>query len=858
MNPDLDYQADMLMAKTRHYLITMMGRTADEANLDEFYRALSYALREEVMINWLASSQTYMEKDARTLYYLSMEYLPGRLFSNNVYNLCSMDLVHMVLRKMNRSLTELISRESELGLGNGGLGRLASCFLDSLATHHFPARAYGLRYQYGTFEQQLWDGVQIEAPDTWLLREHPWEFRRDLRKVSVKFGGLMKKEMNIHGDEIQLLSDPEEVWALPFDFPIIGYSKDQRNSILTLRLWATNESPRNFHLQSYNAGRLDQAAENTTLTDVLYPSDYHEVGRRVRLKQEFLLVSASLQDIIRHYLESHQNFRLFADKVRIQINDTHPALVIPEMIRLLTKNYDLPWKTAVDFTQQITSYTNHTILKEALEEWDQGLMHYLLPRQNRIIERLNMEFCQKLRAKYPNDEEKVRALSMIENGRVRMANVAIIGSHKVNGVSALHTEILKKRVFKDFYELFPEKFINITNGVTQRRWLFCNPDLVRFINKRIGDGWITDFHQMQMLTKFAKDPASQQEFLEIKRKNKQRLIHFLTRENRPRTADGEGFFETPLLDADSLFDVHIKRIHEYKRQLMNCLQILMLYQELLTKKTKERVKRTFIFAGKAAAGYIRAKQIIRLIYCISRKVNQDERTSSMLKVVFVENYNVSKAELIIPAADVSEQISTAGMEASGTGNMKLAINGALTIGTDDGANVEMKQAVTERYWPFTVGHSAEDLEKLRQTGAYAPSEIVAKDEQIRKATDALRDGSLATNEAEHKDFCALYSSLFESHYGSTADPYFVLLDLRDYYEMQKKVDALYQQPNVWAELAINNMASMYAFSADRSIYQYADIWGISPCPLDEKILAKIRHEYSEHDRCRIYTPLAGV
>lgn len=858
MTPDLELQADMLTAKTRHYLITMMGRTADEANIDEFYRALSYTLREEMMINWLASSQTYMEKDARMLYYLSMEYLPGRLFSNNINNLCAMEIVHLVLRKMNRSLTELISCESEPGLGNGGLGRLASCFLDSLATHHFPARAYGLRYQYGTFEQQLFDGVQIEAPDTWLLREHPWEFRRDLRKVSVKFCGTMKKQLNIHGDEIQLLKDPEEVWALPFDLPIIGYSPDQHASVLSLRLWATNESPKNFRLQSYNAGRLDQAAENTTLTDVLYPSDYHDTGKRVRLKQEFLLVSASLQDIIRHYLESHSNFRLFADKVRIQINDTHPALVIPELIRLLTQSYDLPWNTAVEITKTVTSYTNHTILKEALEEWDQGLMHYLLPRQNRIIELLNMDFCEKVRAAYPKDEEKVRALSMIENGRVRMANVAIIGSHKVNGVSALHTDILKQRVFKDFYEMFPEKFVNVTNGVTQRRWLFCNPNLVKFINKRIGDGWIVDFHQIQMLAKFAKDAASQQEFLEIKRKNKERLIHFLASCNRQHDAGGEGFLPTPLLDADSLFDVQVKRIHEYKRQLMNCLQILMHYHDLLKGITKNQVKRTFIFAGKAAAGYVRAKQIIRLIHCMSRKLNQDERTNKFLKIVFVENYNVSKAELIIPAADLSEQISTAGMEASGTGNMKLSINGALTIGTDDGANVEMKESVAKGFWPFTVGQSADFLQKLRQEGGYSPYEVVEQDEQIRKAVDVLRDGSLANNESEAKDFQAIYHSLFDAHHGSTADPYFVLLDLRDYYEMQKKVDKLYAQPSEWAEFAIQNIAGMHRFSADRSIYEYADIWGIAPCPIDEKILEKIRHEYSEHDRCRIYTPTAGV
>lgn len=855
MEQDLDYQADMLMAKTRHYLITMMGRTADEANLDEFYRALTYALREETMINWLTTTRTFAQNDCRMLYYLSMEYLPGRMFSNNITNICSMDIVRTVLHKMNRSFGEVMARESEPGLGNGGLGRLASCFLDSLATMHLPARAYGLRYQYGTFEQQLWDGVQIEAPDPWLIHENPWEFRRDLRKVSVKYCGLAKSETNIHGDEIHFLNDFEEVWALPFDFPIIGYNNNERFSVLTLRLWATNESPRNFRLQSYNAGRLDQASENTTLTDVLYPSDYHETGKRIRLKQEFLLVSASLQDIIRHYLETHDNFRSFADKVRIQINDTHPALIIPELIRVLTKTYDLPWKTAFEITQQVTGYTNHTVLKEALEEWDQGLMNYLLPRQAKLIERLNLEFCNQVRARYPGDEDKVRRVSIVENGRIRMANLAIYGSHKVNGVAELHTDILKNRVFKDFNELFPDRFINVTNGVTQRRWLLqCNPDLARFITKRIGDRWTTDFTQIKKIQDFAGDPVAQQEFLDIKTKNKQRLIHFLTRENKLRDINGLVLGETPLLDVDSLFDVQIKRIHEYKRQLMNALHILMVYDELLQQPEPERIKRTCIFGGKAAAGYVRAKEIIRLLHCIARKVNNDPVSNGFLRVVFVENYNVSKAEVIIPAADLSEQISTAGMEASGTGNMKLSINGALTIGTNDGANIEMKQSVTEAWWPFSVGISAEEAEQLRKTQTYQSWNIVANNPRIRRAVDHLRDGSLATNESETQVLTSLYQSLMEGHYGQPADPFLVLKDLENYYETQKRVEELYKQPLKWAEFALHNIAGMGPFSADVSILNYANkIWGLKTCLPDEKILAKVRHEYSEHDRCRILT-----
>lgn len=855
MHFDLDYQAEMLMAKTRHYLITMMGRTADEANLDEFYRALSYALREETMINWLTTSKTFTVRDCRMLYYLSMEYLPGRLFTNNVQNICSMELVQIVLQRMNRSLAELVSRESEPGLGNGGLGRLASCFLDSLATLHYPARAYGLRYQYGTFEQQLWDGVQVEAPDPWLLRENPWEFRRDLRKVSVKYCGLIKPKKNLHNEEVLLLNEYEEVWALPFDFPIIGYNQNQRFSVLSLRLWATNESPRNFRLQSYNAGRLDQASENTTLTDVLYPADYHETGKRTRLKQEFLLVSASLQDILRHYLETHEDLRDFADKVRIQINDTHPTLVIPELIRVLTTHYDMSWDRAFEITKAVTGYTNHTVLKEALEEWEQGLVNYLLPRQAKIIERLNLQFCNQVRVKYPGNEEKVRAVSIVENGRIRMANLAIFGSHKVNGVAALHSKILRERVFKDFAELFPDRFTNVTNGVTQRRWLLhCNPGLAKLITKLIGNEWITDFSKIKELNKFAKDPLVQQQILDIKLKNKQRLSHYLNRENKLRNISGEIVGETPLLDVDSLFDVQIKRMHEYKRQLLNILHVLMLYDEIVQNKAHNRCKRTVIFSGKAAASYILAKDIIRLIHCVARKVNSDPRSNTTLHVVFVQNYSVSKAEMIIPAADLSEQISTAGLEASGTGNMKLTINGALTIGTDDGANIEMKHSIKEEWWPFTVGVSAEEADSLHRKGGYNAWDIVANNEKIRTAVDHLRDDSLAINDGERKTLYSLYQSLLEGHYGSHADQFLVLRDLENFYDVQKHVEELYRQPLKWAEFVIHNIAGMGPFSSDQSIRNYAEnIWGITPCPLDESILAKVRQEYSEHDRCRILT-----
>lgn len=851
---DLDYQAEMLIAKVKHYLITTMGRVSEEATADEFYRALSFALREEIMMKWVADVRTRTEKDVRTVYYLSMEYLPGRVLSNNITNLAANDLIRLVFQKMNRRWNEVICCESDPGLGNGGLGRLASCILDSLATQSFPAQAYGLRYQYGTFEQQIWDGIQIEAPDIWLLNENPWEFRRDARKAVVKYCGKTTASTNIHGDEILLLSDYEEVSALPYDIPIIGYVRNEKFSVVTLRLWSTKESPRNFQLQRYNAGSVGQAAENTTLSDVLYPSDHHETGKRIRLKQEFLLVSASLQDIIRHYLTKHENFRAFADKVRIQINETHAALVIPELIRILTKHYDIPWKMAVDMTQTCTGYTNHTIMREALEEWDQNLLHYLLPRQYQIIQRLNQDFCNIVRNRYPQDEEKVRSLSIIEKGRVRMANLAIVGSHKTNGVSEIHTTILKNSVFKDFYELFPEKFINITNGVTQRRWLLhCNPELAKFITKRIGDSWITDFDKIKELAQFASDPAAQEEFLAIKRKNKERLVELISKENKIRTADGEHVIPSPTIEVNSLFDVQIKRIHEYKRQLLNVLHLIMLYQEILANPHHQRIKRTMIYGGKAAAGYETAKAIIDLIYCVGRKINRDPALQGHLKVVFIENYNVSRAEIIIPGADLSEQISTAGTEASGTGNMKLAMNGALTIGTNDGACIEMREAITDRWWPFVFGLSSEEVARFRASGAYSPKTVCAENPNIARAVDSLKDRTFAITDTEHFAFSDLYHELMEMHYGGAADHFFVLEDLKSYYAVQKEVEKLYQEPNQWAEYAIHNIAGMGPFSIDNSVKKYSSlIWDIVPCPVDEEILARVRYEYELADRCRIF------
>lgn len=839
---DIALQADILAQKIKHHIIISSGHTTAEATTEEFYQAFCTALKEEVMINWTASINTLEHCKSRITYFLSMEYLPGRFLINNIVNIGATELISAVLKKLERNFDDLLHYDPDPGLGNGGLGRLSSCFLDSLATLHYPSRGYGLRYQYGIFDQEIWNGLQVERPDCWLLNTNPWESRRDGLSVSVNFCGKLYGEKNNAGEEVFLLEGCEEVRALPYDTPIIGYLEDPNYSVRTLRLWSTKESPRNFKLQRYNSGLLDQAAENTSLTDVLYPNDNNELGKRVRLKQEFLLVSASLQDIIRTHMHIHGDLSNFGDKVRIQINDTHPALVIPELIRILMKLGHFTWAKAWETCQAVCSYTNHTILREGLEEWNEHRLLELLPRQHRIIQELNLQFCTSIREKFPHDEERVRRLSFVEHGQIRMAHLAIYGSHKVNGVSELHTDILKHKLFRDFYELFPEKFLAITNGVTQRRWILsANHRLSQFLNDRIGRGWIRDFSQIEKLHPFADDQGSQQEFLQLKRQNKEDFLNFLHKENNIRDATGKSIGHSFTIDATALFDVQIKRVHEYKRQLLNVLHLILRYQEIKQNPTAPVVPRLVIFGGKAAPGYEQAKQIIQLICALSRKFHADPDIKDKLCIVYVENYNVSRAEKIIPAADLSEQISTAGWEASGTGNMKLAINGALTIGTEDGANIEMRQAVTDKWWPFRFGASAEE-----NTLPYSPQEIYQNSEPIRNALDTLKNGTFADNAYETDAFSKIHQSLLDH------DIYRVLKDLRHYADTQKAVDTLYRNPLAWAQTALHNIASMGKFSADNAIQTYAtQIWGLTPTPPDPHVLDKVREEYSEHDRCRI-------
>jgi len=849
-----EIKADALARKVKHYLITTMGVTLDEASDEEVFRAFSLTLREEIMINWTSTIHTFNREKPRTLYYLCMEYLPGKFLSKNIANTHATELVGIVMKKLGRDLQKILSIEHDPALGNGGLGRLAACLMDSLATQQYPAMGYGLRYQYGIFEQEVWGGHQVERPENWLLNEYPWEFRRDVHAVGVMYGGDAIPVQNNKGVETYELENYEEVRALSYDLPIVGYRETSDFNVLSLRIWTTKESPRNFQLQRYNAGLLDQAAENTTLTDVLYPNDYHEMGKRVRLKQEYLLAAASVGDIVTHFETNVGDIRLFADKVRIHLNDTHPALAIAELMHILLHDYQFDWGEAFEVVRTCINYTNHTVLKEALEEWNEERVETLLPRQYRIIQRLNRDFCNDIRSKFPGEEDRVRRMSIIEAGQIKMANLSIYASHRVNGVAALHTEILKNDIFKDFYELYPEKFVNVTNGVTQRRWInICNPALAEFLSKRIGTGWITDFHQIAKLADFASDKETQEEFLSIKRGNKKRFAAFLREENPIRDDVGKIVAMSDPFDEDALYDVQIKRIHEYKRQLMNALHALILYQELKEDPNARAIKRMIVIGGKAAPGYDMAKNIIRLICTLSRKIQIDPRVREKLRLIYYENYNATRAEKIIPAADLSEQISCAGQEASGTGNMKLAMNGALTIGTEDGASIEMHEEITDKWWPFGFGNTAEENGKLQHENHYDPCNLCDADPRLKKALNALIDGSVADGEEEKRAFREIYDALLQPKEGLRPDRYFILSDLPSYYEAQKKVEELYLQPNKWAEYAIQNIAHMKKFSTDESIHNYANlIWDLTPCPVNKEELARVRQQYSEHDKCRIF------
>ena len=795
------------------------------------YKALALTMRDKIMDNWIATNQEYKKKDVKQLYYLSAEYLPGRLLGNNMINLGIQEEVKSLLISLGLNLNEIEDMEMDAGLGTGGLGRLAACFLDSIATLQLPGHGYGLRYDYGIFQQEILNGYQVEHPDQWLQHGNPWEVQHEEERVIIRFGGRVHRGDISDSKGKTEIKDYETVAAIPFDMPIVGF---RNNTVNTLRLWSTSVPDYDqFDIKAFDRGDYANALrhvlnhEDLTMVSILYPNDSHDPGKLLRLKQQYILVSASIQDIFRTYKKNHRSFDLFHQKVAIQINDTHPSLAITELMRVLVDEEEVDWDKAWKITVKTCGYTNHTVLSEAQEQWDASMMKELLPRNYEIIEIINHDFCKSVGDKYSGDTDRSRRMSIIESGRVRMANLAIVGSHSVNGVAHLHTEILKEQVLRDFHEMFPEKISSKTNGITPRRWLLkANPELAGLISNKIGESWITDLSELKKLEKFTDNTNFLDQFMKIKHRNKKRLKDYIYERNPVKDGCGK-VIERIEVDPDSIFDVQAKRLHEYKRQLMNALHILMLYNELKGDPNKSIVPRTFLFAAKSAPGYDMAKAIIKFINILARIINNDPDVKGMIKVVFLENYSVTLAEMLLTAADVSEQISTAGLEASGTGNMKLALNGALTIGTLDGANVEMSEEIGIENM-FIFGLRAEEVKQIRETG-YNPEEVCNSVESIQRIINQLRSEEL-TNIPEERD---VLNKITESLIRE--DKYFILKDLLPYKEAQGKVSELYQDKNSWAKKVVLNLARMGKFSSDRTINQYnKEIWDLKNTPIPYK------------------------
>ena len=799
------------------------GKTLEEAHEFELYNAVSRAAMDFVVEQWYNTKKTYAKKQVKQAYYFSAEFLMGRYLGNNLINLQINDAVKETLNELGVDINKIEDQESDTGLGNGGLGRLAACFLDSMATCKLPGHGYGLRYKYGMFEQKIENGYQVEYPDNWTKYGDPWSIKRMDRVYEVKFGGQIEIHKDEVGKEYFKRVNTEDVLAVAYDVPVVGYGNETVN---TLRLWEAR-SPEGFDLKLFNDQTYLQASEKAVkaedISRVLYPNDTEKDGKVLRLKQQFFFTSASLQDIVRRYKGTYGNdFSKFADKVAIQLNDTHPVVAIPELMRIFLDYEKLSWDETWAICQKVFAYTNHTILSEALEKWDISLFQPLLPRIYQIIEEINRRFVMELNEKYPGDWGKIDYMSIIGNGQVRMAWLAIVGSHKVNGVAALHTEILKNSELKDWYNLYPEKFLNKTNGITQRRWLLkSNPELAEMITFLIGDKWTTDLFELKKLEQFIEDDNVLNRISEIKFNNKSKLAQYIK--------------ETTGIEVNphSIFDIQVKRLHEYKRQLLNVLNIMDLYNKLKENPFMDIEPRTFIFGAKAASGYRRAKGIIKLINAIAEKINNDPTINGKIKVVFLENYRVSLAEKIFPAADISEQISTASKEASGTGNMKFMLNGALTLGTLDGANVEIvEEAGAEN--EFIFGLKAHEVEELQNNGGYNPFEVIDNVEGLRKVLDQLGDGTYNDN---HKGiFRELQASLLYGVDGSRPDVYFLLKDFESYREAQARVDAAYKDRRNWAKKALKNIANAGKFSSDRTIMEYArEIWNIEPTEIDNYI-----------------------
>lgn len=793
------------------YVKVLSRKTLDEASQLDKYQGVAYALKDYIIDQWIATHKEYEKKDAKTVYYLSMEFLMGRALGNIIINLSARQEIKEAIKELGLDLNALEDQEPDAALGNGGLGRLAACFLDSLATLGYPAYGCGIRYKYGMFEQRIEDGYQIEVPDNWLKNGNPFEVRRDEYACEVRFGGYIRVEKDSLGRDNFIQEGYQVVRAVPYDMPIVGYGN---NVVNTLRIWDA-EPVAEFMLDSFNKGDYVKATEQEnlakTIVEVLYPADDHYAGKELRLKQQYFFVSASIQTAIKKYLDKHKDIRKLHEKVVFQLNDTHPTITVAELMRLLMDEHKLEWDEAWEVTTKCCAYTNHTIMSEALEKWPIDLFSKLLPRCYQIIEEINRRFILQIQAKYPNNDEKIRKMAILYDGQVKMVNLAICAGFSVNGVARLHTEILKNQELRDFYQMWPEKFNNKTNGITQRRFLLhANPLLADWVSSKAGEGWITDLPQIKKIEKYADDEKARNEFMEIKYQNKVRLAKYIKEHNGID------------VDPNSIFDVQVKRLHEYKRQLLNILHVMYLYNQIKANPAMDFYPRTFIFGAKAAAGYRRAKLTIKLINNVANVINNDPSINGKIKVVFIENYRVSNAEIIFAASDVSEQISTASKEASGTGNMKFMLNGALTLGTMDGANVEIVEEVGNSNI-FIFGLTSDEVINYEQHGGYNPMDIYNSDGDIRRVLDQLVDGTYSGD--NHELFREIYDSLLNTNCSSRADTFFILKDFRSYAEAQKRVEEAYKDRDNWAKKAIINVANVGKFSSDRTIEDYVkDIW----------------------------------
>ncbi|MBE5937879.1 MAG: glycogen/starch/alpha-glucan phosphorylase [Lachnospiraceae bacterium] len=802
---------ETLKKEIGNYLKILFRRNIEEADSQQIFQALAYALKDDIVDKWMATHKQYEKLDAKTVYYLSMEFLTGRALGNIIINLKADKVVRETLEEMGFDLNAIEDEEPDAALGNGGLGRLAACFLDSLSCLGYPAYGCGIRYKYGMFMQKIENGFQVEAPDDWLAHGNPFEIKRPEYSTEVKFGGYVAVRKNEQGRDCFVQEGYQSVKAVPYDLPIVGYDN---NVVNTLRIWDA-EAIDTFNLEEFDKGDYHKAVEQQnlakTICEVLYPNDNHYAGKELRLKQQYFFVSASIQTAVKKYMEKHDDIRKLHEKVCFQLNDTHPTVTVPELMRILMDEYGLEWDEAWEVTNKSCAYTNHTIMSEALEKWPLELFSRLLPRIYQITEEINRRFIIEIQNKYPGNNDKIKSMAIVYDGQVKMAHLAIVAGFSVNGVARLHTEILKNQELKDFYEMFPERFNNKTNGITQRRFLLHgNPLLASWVTDKIGNDWISKLEHMNELSVYVDDEKCQKEFMNIKYQNKVRLAAYIKEHNGIE------------VDPRSIFDVQVKRLHEYKRQFLNILHIMYMYNQLKANPGMEMYPRTFIFGAKASAGYRRAKAVIKLINSVADVINNDQSINGKIKVVFIENYRVSNAEMIFAAADVSEQISTASKEASGTGNMKFMLNGAVTLGTMDGANVEIVEEVGVDN-AFIFGLSSDEVIAYEHNNEYNPRDIYNVDHEIRAVLTQLIDGTYSHNDYEL--FRELYNSLLESNGMERADQYFILKDFRSYAEAQKRVEEAYKDEARWARMAMLNTAKCGKFSSDRTIEEYVrDIW----------------------------------